>query len=136
MLISYKNIIYIFNQKSSKIALYVVSAVNILFNSIGILGAYKQHYYITILYSILIQISLLANIYTATKAPVNWFSLTLNLIILIITVTYVRDLRVRQIQSTETKLLNKPCYQTIAIVPDHSFARIEHYSKSPISCTF
>ncbi len=90
--------------------------ISILFNLLGIMGAYKEHYCMTLTYAILMTLSTLGAIFNATEAPVYWLSFVLGLAITILAYAYARDLKTIRNQVFGTlELVAQP--QTVVHMP-------------------
>jgi O-antigen ligase len=82
--------------------LIAAAVISILFNLLGLMGAYKEHYCMTLTYAILMTLSTLGSIDNAIKTPVNWCSFVLSLTIAILAYAYARDLNTIRNQMFET----------------------------------
>ncbi len=81
------------------------AVISILFNLLGLMGAYKEHYCMTLTYAILMTLSTLGSIYNAIKTPVYWYSFVLSLTITILAYAYARDLNTIRNQMFVTPVL-------------------------------
>jgi hypothetical protein len=82
--------------------LIAAAVICILFNLLGLMGAYKEHYCMTLTYAILMTLNTFGSINNAIKTPMYWCSFVLSLTITILAYAYASDLKTIRNQMFET----------------------------------
>lgn len=77
----------------TKSMLMAVAIISILFNVIGLLGAYKEHFCLTLTYAFLMTLNILGSILVAVKTPTYFYSTVFNFIVCVLAYDYAIDLR-------------------------------------------
>ncbi len=87
--------------------------ISILFNLLGLLGAYKQNSCLTMTYALFMTLTTFGSLITSLEAPdIYWLYLVFNLLITVLAFAYARDLMIIRNQMLTTPIsLSQP--QTI-----------------------
>ncbi|CAG2115645.1 unnamed protein product [Medioppia subpectinata] len=81
----------------AKVVIYVSTAYAILFNLLGLMGAYKEHYCMTVTYAILMTLGTLGSIGTAIQNPYYYTNTVIYLLVTILAFAFAYDLRRRRL---------------------------------------
>ena len=84
--------------------LWVIIGLSILFNLMGLMGAYKEHYCMTVTYAVLCTLGTLSLISRAIRDPTYWSASFINVIICGLTYAYAYDLRRIRVQALNTQM--------------------------------
>ena len=91
-------------KETSVTLLWVIIGLSILFNLMGLMGAYKEHYCMTVTYAVIKTLGSFSSISTAIKNPTYWPTVVINLIICGLTYAYAYDLRRIRVQAFNTQV--------------------------------
>jgi hypothetical protein len=87
----------------------VSAVITILFNLLGLLGAYKQNFCLTITYALFMTLSTFGSLITSLQtADIYWLYLVFNLLITVLAFAYARDLMIIRNQMFATPILMSP----------------------------
>jgi hypothetical protein len=79
-----------------RVIIFVVTAYGILFNLMGLVGAYKEHYCMTTTYAILMTLGTLGSIATAVNNPFYFTNTVLYFLVSALAFAFAYDLRRRR----------------------------------------
>ena len=82
----------------------IIVGLGVLFNLMGLMGAYKEHYCMTVTYAVLCTLGSLVSIRIAIINPIYWSIVVINLIICGLAYTYANDLRRIRVQAFNTPI--------------------------------
>ncbi len=83
--------------------------ISILFNLLGLLGAYKQNSCLTMTYALFMTLTTFGSLITSLEAPdIYWLYLVFNLLITVLAFAYARDLMIIRNQMFTTPILMSP----------------------------
>jgi hypothetical protein len=111
--------------------LIAAAVISISFNLLGLMGAYKEHYCITITYFIFMTMSTFGSINNAIKTPVYWCSFVLSLTITILAYAYASDLKTIRNQMFETPAFVIHPQTVVHISPGQQYMSPEQQYISP-----
>ena len=77
----------------AKALLIVAVVLAILFNLLGLMGAYKEHYCMTVTFAVLNGIATVISIVNAVKLASYWFTFIVNLLVTVLAVWVSMDIR-------------------------------------------
>ncbi len=85
------------------------AVINILFNLLGLLGAYKQNYCLTMTYAVFMTLSAFVFVmYSIKSGGIHWLYLVFNLLITVLAFAYASDLDVIRNQMLTTHIFMIP----------------------------
>ncbi|CAG2174179.1 unnamed protein product [Oppiella nova] len=102
------------NAKKVTIAIIAtIGSICILFELLGLLGAYKEHYCLTMTYAILMFMMTWGSIGGAVRVGTFWVTFGVNVMITTLAFLYARDLHRRRHQSTAMYVTGRPAYSSL-----------------------
>ncbi|CAG2114391.1 unnamed protein product [Medioppia subpectinata] len=101
-----------------------IGTISIMFELLGLLGAYKEHHCLTMTYAVLMLLATCASIGSAALEPAYWFTVTIDAVITTLAFMYARDLRRRQLRLAfirSTGGEDPEFYPTVPVYPPPSY---------------
>ncbi|XP_054158605.1 uncharacterized protein LOC128956914 [Oppia nitens] len=118
--------------KVGKVAIGItagIGSINMLINLMGLMGALKEHYCMTLGYAItmtVLTVLMIVVVFVAT-APAFWFTFVLNIFIVCLAYLYARDLRSMQFPGPQTTVIMTTSGQPATfVVPQHQQTNVSY----------
>ena len=118
-------------------AIVVGGVISLLIQLVGIIGAYKEHYCMTLTYAILMAFGTAGSIFSAIKSSVCWVGFIFNLIVCVLAFVLANDIKKSkrgmatiQWNAAQTVYQGQPNYQTQLNFTGQPISQVQPFAQS------